>query len=393
MGPIKGNNVLSLESFLCEGEFGSGKYYGYNNKKIISLVRIKTKNKTIGYGESLVGIYSPELFQINITYLSKYFINKNAEECLKVIELLQKNKFFLINGVIKSLLAAIEIALIDIFSKENSITIAKTIAYLYKLNKYDIINNNNLVSLYSSAGSINSNIKDLEKDTKKSKELNINRIKIRIDSQKSYLNKIKCVANNIDEFAVDMIANSYPKNTNIKNIKKFLDDTHTYDFLWVEEPLIVEKLHYFKQLKKQFNKIKFSYGENFNSSYDFINLIESFKFNYINPDISHITIQDFLNIISLLKNNDSKSKKIILHCWGGVINLNMSLILASLLKDYVKYVEFPIADFSLNEKYISECNIKKSTLMINDQIIGNPDYFINNSKIKKIKRKSVFNFD
>ena len=392
MGPIKGNNVLSLESFLCEGEFGSGKYYGYNNKKIISLVRIKTKNKTIGYGESLVGIYSPELFQINITYLSKYFINKNAEECLKVIELLQKNKFFLINGVIKSLLAAIEIALIDIFSKENSITIAKTIAYLYKLNKYDI-NNNNLISLYSSAGSINSNIKDLEKDTKKSKELNIDRIKIRIDSQKSYLNKIKCVANNIDEFAVDMIANSYPKNTSIKNIKKFLDGTHTYDFLWVEEPLIVEKLHYFKQLKKQFNKIKFSYGENFNSSYDFINLIESFKFNYINPDISHITIQDFLNIISLLKDNDSRGKKIILHCWGGVINLNMSLILASLLKDYVKYVEFPIADFSLNEKYISECNIKKSTLMINDQIIGNPDYFINNSKIKKIKRKSVFNFD
>tara|TARA_B100000787_G_scaffold71854_1_gene52812 strand:- start:766 stop:1947 length:1182 start_codon:yes stop_codon:yes gene_type:complete len=393
MGSIKGNKVLSLESFLCEGEFGSGKYYGYNNKKIISLVRIKTKNKTIGYGESLVGIYSPELFQINIIYLSRYFVNKNAEECLKVIELLQKNKFFLINGVIKSLLAAIEIALIDIFSRENNLTLAKAIAYLYKLNKYDIFNNNDLVSLYSSAGSINSNIKDLESDAKKSKKLNIERIKIRIDSQKPYLNKIKCMTSNINELAVDMIANSYPKNTNIKKIEKFLEDTHEYDFLWIEEPLIVEKLHYFKKLKKQFNKIKFSYGENFNSSYDFINLIESFRFNYINPDISHITIQDFLNIVNLLKNKNSKSKKIILHCWGGVINLNMSLVLASLLKDYIKYVEFPIADFSLNEKYISECNIKKSTLIINDQIIGNPDYFINSSKIKKIKKKSVFNFD
>ena len=391
MGLVKGNKILYLKSFLCEGEFGSGKYYGYNNKKIISVVKIKTKNNTIGFGESLVGIYSPEIFQLNINYLSKFFINKNAEEGLKTIETLQKNKFFLISGVIKSLLAAIEIALIDLFSKENNLSISKTLIHLYKLNNINNLNKNRYVGLYSSAGSINSSNKDLELDAKKSNKLNIHRMKVRIDTTKPYMNKIDCISNNIDKFAVDMIANSYPKNSNLNKIELFLESTNKFNYLWIEEPIVVEKLHHFKNIRKKFKNIKFSYGENFNSSYDFINLIESLKFNYINPDISHITIQDFLNIIKSI--NYKKNKKIIIHCWGGVINLNMSLILGSLLKEYIKFVEFPIAEFSLNERYINECKISQSKLEINNDTIGNPDYFINNSRILKIKKKSVFNFD
>lgn len=388
MGIIKGNQISSLEAFLCEGSFGSGKYYGYNNKKIISLVKVRTKNKTIGYGESLVGIYSPELFQINIKYLSKFFVKKNALEGLKEIKFLQKNKFFFINGIIKSLLAAIEIALIDLYSRENNLSITDALKKLYKLNS-----DFSPVKLYSSAGSIKSSLKDLEHDTKKSKKFNINRIKIRIDCQEKYIPKLNLISDNINEFAVDIISNSYPKNSDPKYVESFLDNTNNFDFLWVEEPLEVEKLIYFHKLRKQFKDIKFSYGENFNSSYDFINLISSLKFNYINPDISHITIQDFLNIISFFQKKPKKNNKIILHCWGGVINLNMSLSLASLLTDQIKYVEFPIADFSLNEKFINSCKITDSKLIIDNNIVGNPNYFVKENKIIKIKKKSVFHFD
>ncbi len=388
MGIVKGNQIISLEAFLCEGSFGSGKYYGYKNKKIISLVKIRTANKTIGYGESLVGIYSPELFQINIKYLSSFFVKKSPLEGLKEIETLQKNKFFFINGAIKSLLAAIEIALIDLYSKENNISIANAIKELYKL-KSDL----STVKLYSSAGSIKSNLEDLKRDANKSNKLNINRIKIRIDCQQKYKSKLDVISDNIKEFAVDIIANSYPKNSDPRFVKTFLENTNNYNFLWVEEPLEVEKLFHFHKLRKQFKDIKFSYGENFNSSYDFINLLSSLKFNYINPDISHITIQDFFNIINYFKNNSKKNNKVILHCWGGVINLNMSLSLASLLKDHIKYVEFPIADFSLNEKYINNCRIKDSKLNIDNDIVGNPNYFVKENKIIKIKKKSVFHFD
>ena len=59
------NKIICVEHVLCEGNFGSGKYYGYNSKKIISLVKISTEKKIYGIGESLVGIYSPELFEIS----------------------------------------------------------------------------------------------------------------------------------------------------------------------------------------------------------------------------------------------------------------------------------------------------------------------------------------
>ena len=49
------------------------------------------------------------------------------------------------------------------------------------------------------------------------------------------------------------------------------------------------------------NNLSFSYGENFNSLNDFINLINFYKFSYINPDISHYPISDFYRLINYMK--------------------------------------------------------------------------------------------
>ena len=65
MDQIKNNKVKSITSKILFGNFGNGKYYGYKNKKIISLVEIKLSNNLSGFGESLVGIYSPNLYKKN----------------------------------------------------------------------------------------------------------------------------------------------------------------------------------------------------------------------------------------------------------------------------------------------------------------------------------------
>ena len=41
-----------------------------------------------------------------------------------------------------------------------------------------------------------------------------------------------------------------------------------------------------------------------------------------------------------------------MHCWGGNINLYNSLSLASVFEKYIKLVEFPVTDFSLNNLFL-----------------------------------------
>ena len=40
--------ITSINTIIQRGTFGSGKYYGYNNFKVIGLVRIKTNKKIDG---------------------------------------------------------------------------------------------------------------------------------------------------------------------------------------------------------------------------------------------------------------------------------------------------------------------------------------------------------
>ena len=378
MEQIKKIKVKSINSKILFGDFGNGKYFGYKNKKIISLVEIKLSNKLSGFGESLVGIYSPDLYKKNLEYLSKFFINKNVFECLEVSKNLQKNKFFFYSGLLKSILASIEIAIFNLIAKLKKKTFAEALNDYFFLGKRVLLND---ISVYASAGSIRSTLRDLEKDLSLSEKLKIKNIKIRLNIKSEYKKKITILKSKNFKFAVDLISNTFEDNEILK-FPKFLSFIKNFNPLWIEEVLNVDKLWDFQKLKKKHN-IKYSYGENFNSKFDFYNLIKLYKFDYINVDISHITITELVEMVILLEKNNFKNK-ILFHCWGGVINLQTSLELASLFKDQVYMTEFPIADFSLNNDFVHNVDIVDSKVNLNS---------INRMKINDIyaKDKNLIN--
>ena len=51
--------------------------------------------------------------------------------------------------------------------------------------------------------------------------MGISIFKGRLATDKNYLKKIKLLENEIDNFAVDLIANTYEKNENFTNLKLF----------------------------------------------------------------------------------------------------------------------------------------------------------------------------
>lgn len=354
--------ISGISTKILSGKFGCGYYYGYKNDKIISLVKIESGSK-FGLGESLIGTYSPELYKKNIEYFASKLRSKNIFEAIKIIETYKNNKFFFYQGFLKGILASLEFAILSLVSNKLEISLADCINEIYFEKKQK---KNRIIQIYSSAGSVNSSLNDLKKDIKKSLKLGINIMKLRVDLSKKYQKKIDYADKSLKKFSVDLIANSFSKNNNIPKVKKFLKYVKNKKLLWIEEVININNFELFGKIKN-LSKHKFSYGENLNSYFDYYNLLEKYKLNYINVDMGHCSITDFKKIIQYLRTQKNK-KKIIFHCWGSLINLFSTLELATLFNEYVYMVEFPIADFQLNDFFISDCNINNSKIYLQDEL-------------------------
>ena len=380
---LKIKQIISLTQ---KSNFGGGKYYGYTKEKFLGIVKITTNKNIIGYGETLVGVYSPKLFKINLAYISKFIDKKNLYPALDELNKLKRNKFFFDNGILKSIIAGIEIAIFDILAQANNVNHGTIIKNYFK-QKTKPSNN---VEIYASAGSIKSSLKDLKNDINYAKKLNISTFKGRLAINKDTTKKIDILKNEIDNFAVDLIANTYVKNQDLNNLKFFLNKIKNTRPAWVEEILNTDSLFDFKKIKKY--GLKFSYGENYNSFTDFINLIEFYKFNFVNPDLSHLSIFDFVSLNEHL-NKKNYNKKIIIHCWGGAINFMYSLYSAQVFHEQVKLVEFPITESSFMKNIYPNIAIVKSKCFIDDRVKSFKD-IIDTSKLETIKfSKLTFNFD
>lgn len=378
--------INQIKSFTQKSKFGSGNYYGYKKNKFLGIIKITTNKKIVGYGETLVGVYSPKLFKINLSYIANFINKKNLKIALFQLSNLKKNKFFFDNGILKSIIAGIEIAIFDILAQANNTNHALIMRNFFKYkNKID-----NKVNIYASAGSIKSNLTDLRKDIIISKKLNIFTFKGRLALNKNISSKISIFDNEIDNYAIDLIANTFEKNNDLKKLDNFLKKIKSKKPAWIEEILKTDRLFEFIKLKKY--GLNFSYGENFNSLIDFINLIELYKFNYINPDLSHLSIFDFKILNEHLKNKNYKNK-IIIHCWGGAVNFIYSIYCAQLFHEQVKLVEFPITESNFMEKVNKNIFIENSLCVLNDQIKSFKD-IIDINKLEKIQfSKLTFNFD
>lgn len=285
----------------------------------------------------------------------------------------------------KSIIASIEIGLFDIIAQSNNQTLPDCFSEFFHEKNIE-----KKVPVYASAGSILGSINDLRKEVSFAKEKGFNIFKARISlTNSNYKKKLNFLKNNINNFSIDLISNTYEKNSDLRLVKKFLSNLKTYEPVWIEEILSLNNLNKFKIIKNK--ELKFSYGENFNSISDFINLINLYKFDYINPDISHLTITDLHRLIEYLKINNLK-KKIIFHCWGGSVNLYNTLSLATIFKKYVKLVEFPITDFSLNNSFLNNSEIINSKYYFDNKIFKNQDLISSNFFVRKNYKNFAFNF-
>lgn len=374
--------VENIELICLKGKFGDKKnYFGYKKYKSSTIIKITLKNKIIGVGETLAGVYSPKIVSIIFDFIKKNLKKKITLKYLSDgLNKFKKNKFLFNEGIFVSVIAGIECAIFDIYNQ-----IGKDNKFL----NYTNLTQRKKVEVYASCGSILSTPKEILNDINNANRRNFNKVKIRINLQdKNLFTKIKIAQENIENYAIDLICNTFDQKANFKKMNLFLEKLSIYKKkpLWIEEFLFIDDLFIFNRFKKKFN---FSYGENFNSLFSLFTLLDKFKFKYINPDISHLPISEFIKLNNYIDKTYDE-KKILIHSWGGPINIYLSLILASIFNKSIYLVEYPTTYFSINKKLNDIIEIKNSKIDVNSLPINRGYDLISN--LKNFKNISNFSF-
>ena len=373
--------VEKIKSYKFSSKYGNNKVFGQPKAvRSLVIVEIKLSNGIRGYGESYQSAYVPEIVDFIIKEISENFEKISINSAIKNIKNF-RIPFVSQNGVFKSTLSSIEIALIDAKSKSLGLTF-----YKY-LNKFSL---KKKVPTYASGGSVIFNKKHLDKDLQNIKKNGFVNYKMRIGylSFKKDIDRINFVIKNLKKksLMIDAIMGTLNK-WKLNEAKKRVKYLNKYKLLWLEEPLPAERMHDYKILKK-LSKNPVAIGESFTNFYEFENIIKNDLCDIVQPDITQVGIFDAIKIVKLAK---KYKKKVALHVWGSPISLMSNLHFALAYKE-VDIIEFPLVSLEFLKKNIDKkIEVKDGFIKLKKKELGlGIDLRKENLKSFNFKKKSGF---
>ncbi len=373
--------VEKIKSYKFSSKYGNNKVFGQPKAvRSLVIVEIKLSNGIRGYGESYQSAYVPEIVDFIIKEISENFEKISISSAIKNIKNF-RIPFVSQNGVFKSTLSSIEIALIDAKSKSLGLTF-----YKY-LNKFSL---KKKVPTYASGGSVIFKKKHLDKDLQNIKKNGFVNYKMRIGylSFKKDIERINFVIKNLKKksLMIDAIMGTLNK-WKLNEAKKRVKYLNKYKLLWLEEPLPAERMHDYKILKK-LSKNPVAIGESFTNFYEFENVIKNDLCDIVQPDITQVGIFDAIKIVKLAK---KYKKKVALHVWGSPISLMSNLHFALAYKE-VDIIEFPLVSLEFLKKNIDKkIEVKDGFIKLKKKELGlGIDLRKENLKSFSFKKKSGF---
>jgi len=283
--------------------------FGVMKSRPSLILELKDNFNNSGYGEVWCNFPSDAAnYRFNI--FKNIFVNKlkdlEIDDPLKTISIFDKIKIVFIQsgdlGTYNNIVAAIDCAIWDLFSKNK------------KLPLYKFINNNSKNNIQSYASGINPG--EALKKIEEARSVGIDSFKVKIGFN-----------NNLDINLLNLLKENIKKNENLMfdvnqgwnlhNVKKYLLILQKYKTFWIEEPISASSTNEDYNSLSNLNNINIALGENINNINDFDYYFSNNKFNYIQPDITKF------GGISLIFNLSKKynPKKIWLHFLGSGVGL------------------------------------------------------------------------
>ena len=323
--------IIDINGFALSSAYGDGDNFGQPlGVKSIGLVEIKTDSNIDGIGETYSGVYTPELISILINQIKPALIGKDPLNINEIYNSLQI-PFISNNGLYKSIISAVDIALWDIKGK----SLNKPIAELLN-ESFD-----KTVKVYASGGSVAMSPKQICKDIEKVRDKGFTAYKMRVGYQKweKDLERVKAakeILNENNNLMVDAIMgtlNSWDLST--ASEKEF--QLREYNLTWLEEPLQPENFLDYKSLKIN-SKTPIALGEAFTGINEFESYITNNCMDVLQPDVTHCG--GYTGAMKILNLVEKYELPISMHVWGSPIALLANLHF-SLAFNPVEWLEIP----------------------------------------------------
>jgi len=350
---MKINKVIG---YCLSSTYGDGKVYGQpEGVKSIGLVEVHIDDGFVGLGETYSGIYVPELIEPTVKFLESLVLGMNPLDVEKVYKSMDI-PFVSMNGFIRSVIGAIEIALWDIKGQVEKKPIYKLLSDEFSTD----------FGVYASGGSVSFDVDDIKNDVESIVLQGFDSYKMRVgvkgweeDLDRVSIARNELGDNNLMVDAIQGTLNRWDENDVINKTK----DLKQYNLTWIEEPLHPSKL---KELKSIYNliDIPIATGEGLSGKLDFDSYLDSKCVDIIQPDVTQCG--GYIRTQKIIKRAKQNGIKVALHIWGSGISMMANLHLA--LSMGVDWFEIPMVN---TELFSDEFKNLKEMILYKSYIIGN----------------------
>ena len=219
--------ITNVDGYCLSSPYGDGKVFGQPlGVKSIGIIEVRTDDGLVGIGETYSGVYVHELIKPTVKFIESLIVGMNPLNIDDVYNSMNI-PFVGMNGFIRSVIGAVEIALWDIKGKVEE-------KPLYKLFNE---NSTNDFNVYNSGGSVSFSPDEIKKDIE---DVTFDGYKMRVGVQswEDDLERVEIAKKELGskKLMVDSIMgtlNTWDKYEAVDNINSL----RYYDLTWVEEPL------------------------------------------------------------------------------------------------------------------------------------------------------------
>ena len=318
----------------------SSRYLGYldnSSLKNIGFVEVITGCGMIGVGETYAGVYCAELIPPVIAFLKKRKIAFDIANYELISSLIFDIPYVGRNGLFSSIASGINIAILDILSKEKSVPLYSLFTDSPKQS----------VQTYASNGSSTLSPSQIADDVKSILDIGFDCYKMRVGYQdwnvdlKRVETAREILGNN--KLMIDAIMGTLSNPWNTSTALSRLSALSIFSPYWFEEPLHPTNIAGMSELNKSF---PIAGGEALSGMSEFDQYLLNDAVTFIQPDVTHCG--SFNNCLEVI----SKFKRTALHVWGSSAALLANLHIA--IASDVEYLEYPMMELVISNELLVE---------------------------------------
>lgn len=307
-------------------DLGDAKH-GIHTHFELPIVKIKTDDGYEGIGYTYTGGFGGRAICTMIEYdLKPFLLGKDATSVEKIWEEMQWKIHYVGRGGIASFaISAIDIALWDIRAKKAGEPLYKLLGGSFDRTK-----------CYAGAIDLNFSKEKLLKNIESYLEQGFKAVKIKLGQQtlKEDIERVEAVRKLIGQDITFMVDANM--GWTVDEAITAARELQRYNIFWLEEPTIPDDYEGYRRIREQ-GGLPIAAGENFHTVYEFKQMIERGKIDFVQPDASNIG-----GITGWMKVANFAYVHNIPVCTHGMQELHVSLLAAIPHQSYLEVHSFPI---------------------------------------------------